>query len=220
MERKGRKHPCQAKLSGASAGASSSRQVGTASELRMHLCKSIQAMHPLGQRVTVVGPVRQPPSVQPQPSPSASPAALQPQHSSTDKAVPASPGSTVQEEGTAEKMAPSCLRPSPLRRSPLQRDPPSLPPPPPPVLHQQQPQPQRPMDSVPCVGPRAGGGAAPIVMEESLPITAKLRPERERMKKLAQEERQQAAQQMKIGPVQFLVQREIDMAIANQYGYP
>lgn len=56
-------------------------------------------------------------------------------------------------------------------------------------------------------------------MEESLPITAEQRPERERMKKLAQEERQRAARQMKIGPVQFLVQRETDMAIADQYGY-
>ena len=222
-ERKGRKRLCPAKLSGASAGASSSGQAGTASELRVHLCKSIQVVHPLGQRVTVVGPVRQPPSAQPQPSASTGPAALRPQDSGTDKAAPASPGSTGQKGGTAEKTAPSCLRPSPQRSSPLRRDPPSPPPPPPPpppVLHQQQPRPQRPGDFVPCVGPRAGGGAVPIVMEVSLPITAEQRPERERMKKLAQEERQRAAQQMKIGPVQFLVQREIDMAIADQYGYP
>ena len=39
------------------------------------------------------------------------------------------------------------------------------------------------------------------------------------MKKLAQEEWQQAAHRMKIGPMQFLVQREIDMAIADKYGY-
>ncbi|XP_048782256.1 protein piccolo-like [Lagopus muta] len=217
-ERKGRKHACQGRLSGAGAGVSSSGQAGTGSELRMHLHESIQAVHPLGQRVTAVGPVRQPPSVRPQPSASAGPAALQPQDSKTNKAEPTAPGSMAREECTAKRMAPSCPRPSLQRSSPLRRDPPS--PPPPAALHQQQPQPRRPMDFVPCVGPRAGGGAAPIVMEESLPITAEQRPERERMKKLAQEERQRAAQQMKIGPVQFLVQREIDMAIADQYGYP
>ncbi|XP_052525711.1 uncharacterized protein LOC128074163 [Tympanuchus pallidicinctus] len=208
-ERKGRKQPCQAKLSGAGAGAS---------ELRNHLQQCIQAVHPLGQRVTAVGPVRQPPSVQPQPSASAGPAALQPQDSHAHKAEPTAPGSTVQEEGAAKEATPSCPRPSPQRSSALQRDPP--PPPPPPALHQQQPQPRRPVDFVPCVGPQAGGGVIPLVMEESLPITAEQRPERERMKNLAQEERQRAAQQMKIGPVQFLVQREIDMAIADQYGYP
>ena len=217
-ERTGRKHPCQGKLPGASAGASGSGQAGTASELHLHLSESIQAVHPLGQRVTVVGPVRRPPSVQPQPSPSAGPTALRPQDGGTNKAAPAPPGSTVQEEGAAKKTAPSCPRPSQLRSSPLRRDPPSLPPPPP-VPHQQQPRPRRPVDFVPCVGPRAGGAAAPVVMEESLPITAEQRPERERMKKLAQEERQRAARQMKIGPVQFLVQRETDMAIADQYGY-
>ncbi|XP_031464730.1 uncharacterized protein LOC116238930 isoform X2 [Phasianus colchicus] len=212
-ERKGCKHLCQVKLSGASAGASSSGQVSTASELRVHLCESIQAVHPLGQRVTVVGPVRQPPSVQPQPRPSTVPAALYPQDSNTDKAVPAPPGSAVQKEDAAKKMAPSCLRPSLQRSSLLRSNPPSQ-------LHQQQPWPQHPVDSVPCVGPRVGSGAAPIVMEESLPITAEQQPKRERMKKLAQEERRRAAQQMKIGPVQFLLQREIDMAIADQYGYP
>ncbi|XP_031413538.1 nascent polypeptide-associated complex subunit alpha, muscle-specific form-like, partial [Meleagris gallopavo] len=219
-ERKGRKHPCQGKLPGASAGASGSGQAGTASELHLHLRESIQAVHPLGQRVTVVGPVRRPPSVQPQPSPSAGPAALRPQDGGADKAAPAPPGGTVREEGAAKKTAPSCPRPSPQRSSSLRRDPPSPSPPSPPVPHQQQPRPRRPVDFVPCVGPRAGGGAAPIVMEESLPITAEQRPERERMKKLAQEERQRAARQMKIGPVQFLVQRETDMAIADQYGYP
>ncbi|XP_052523083.1 uncharacterized protein C2orf78-like [Tympanuchus pallidicinctus] len=198
-------------------GASGS-QAGTASELRKHLQDCIQAVHPLGQRVTAVGPVRQPPSVQPQPSATAGPAALQPQGSHAVKAEPTAPGSTVQEEGAAKEAPPSCPRPSPQRSSELRRDPP--PPPPPPALPQQQPRPRRPVDSVPCVGPQAGGGVIPVVMEESLPITAEQRPERERMKKLAQEERQRAAQQMKIGPVQFLVQREIDMAIADQYGYP
>ncbi|XP_032302636.1 vegetative cell wall protein gp1-like isoform X5 [Coturnix japonica] len=211
-ERKGCKRPHQVKQPGANTGASSSGQKGTASELHVHLCESIQAVHPLGQRVTAVGPVRQPPSVQPQPTPSAGPAALQPQDRGPDKAVPAPPGSTARKEDAAKKTVQSCLRPSPRRSSFLQRDP--LP-----QLHQQQPRPQRPMDFVPCVGPRAGGRAVPRVLEESLPITAEQRLERERMKRLAQEERQRAAQQMKIGPVQFLVQREVDMAIADMYGY-
>ena len=59
----------------------------------------------------------------------------------------------------------------------------------------------------------------PRVLEKSRPITAEQRPKREHMKKLAQEERERAAHQMKIGPVQFLVQREIDMAVADDYGY-
>ncbi|XP_025010139.2 MAGE-like protein 2 isoform X2 [Gallus gallus] len=213
-ERKGRKHPHQVKPAGARTGASSSSgQAGTASELRRHLLESIQAVHPLGQRVTAVGPVHQPPSVQPQPTASAVPAGPQPQRGSTDKAVPAPPGTTVQVEDTAKKTAPSCLRPSPRRSSPLRRDPPSQ-------QHRQQPRPRRSVDFVPCVGPRAGGRAAHTALEESLPITPEQRPERERMKKLAQEERERAAHQMKIGPVQFLVQRAIDMAIADKYGYP
>ena len=57
-EGKGRRNPQQVKLSGASAGASRIRQAGAASELCMHLCASIQAVHPLGQRVTAVGPVQ------------------------------------------------------------------------------------------------------------------------------------------------------------------
>jgi len=61
----------QAKPAGASTGASSSRQVGNVSELRRHLLESIQALHPLGQRVMTVGPVHQPPSMQAQLSPSA-----------------------------------------------------------------------------------------------------------------------------------------------------
>ena len=211
-ERRGRRHPQQVKPSGASAGASSRVRAGAASELYMRLCASIQAVHPLGQRVTAVGPVHQPPSVQPQPTASAVPAGPQPQRGSTDKAVPAPPGTTVQVEDTAKKTAPSCLRPSPRRSSPLRRDPPSQ-------QHRQQPRPRRSVDFVPCVGPRAGGRAAHTALEESLPITPEQRPERERMKKLAQEERQRAAHQMKIGPVQFLVQREIDMAVADDYGY-
>lgn len=53
-----------------------------------------------------------------------------------------------------------------------------------------------------------------------MPITPQQRPERERLKKLAQEERQRAARQMKIGPVQFFVQRQKDHARAYYYGYP
>lgn len=79
------------------------------------------------------------------------------------------------------------------------------------------------MDYVPCVGPWAGGDAAPTPLEEqeeSVPITPQQRPEPERLKKLAQEQRQRAAHQMKIGPVQFFVQRQKDHAIAYYYGYP
>lgn len=53
-----------------------------------------------------------------------------------------------------------------------------------------------------------------------MPITPQQRPERERLKKLAQEERQRAARHMKIGPVQFFVQRQKDHARAYYYGYP
>ena len=86
-----------------------------------------------------------------------------------------------------------------------------------------QPPAQPRVDYVPCVGPWAGGDAAPTPLEEqeeSVPITPQQRPERERLKKLAQEERQRAAHQMKIGPVQFIVQRQKDRAIAKYYGYP
>eukprot|EP00076_Gallus_gallus_P046006 XP_025011544.1 uncharacterized protein LOC112533536 [Gallus gallus] len=178
----------------------------------MRLCASIQAVHPLGQRVTAVGPVRQPPSVQPQPTPSAGPAALQPQHSATNKAAPAPPRTTAREEDAAKKMAPRVLRPSLQRISLLWRHPPSSS-----QLHHRQPRPQHLLH---FVGRRRGGRATvPRVLEKSRPITAEQRPKREHMKKLAQEERQRAAHQMKIGPVQFLVQREIDMAVADDYGY-
>eukprot|EP00075_Anas_platyrhynchos_P014466 XP_027303719.1 arginine-glutamic acid dipeptide repeats protein-like [Anas platyrhynchos] len=60
----------------------------------------------------------------------------------------------------------------------------------------------------------------PTPLEESVPITPQQRPEWERLKKLAQEERQRAAHQMKIGPVQFFVQRQKDHARAYSYGYP
>ena len=142
-ERRGRRHPQQVKPSGASAGASSRVRAGAASELYMRLCASIQAVHPLGQRVTAVGPVRQPPSVQPQPTPSAGPAALQPQHSATNKAAPAPPRTTAREENAAKKMAPSCLRPSLQRSSLLWRHPPSSS-----QLHHRQPRPQHPLHFV------------------------------------------------------------------------
>ncbi|XP_038022965.2 uncharacterized protein [Anas platyrhynchos] len=72
----------------------------------------------------------------------------------------------------------------------------------------------RPQDRL-C--PQASGAKT---LEESVPITPQQRPERERLKKLAQEERQRAAHQMKIGPVQFFVQRQKDHARAYSYGYP
>jgi len=78
-------------------------------------------------------------------------------------------------------------------------------------------------DYVPCVGPWAGGDAAPTPLEEqesSVPITPQQRPERERLKKLAQEERQRAAHHMRIGPGQFFEQRQKDHARAYSYGYP
>ena len=53
-----------------------------------------------------------------------------------------------------------------------------------------------------------------------MPITREQRPEQERMKKLAQEEQEQAPLQMSLGQLQFFVQRETDMEIANQYGLP
>ena len=119
---------------------------------------------------------------------------------------------TAREEDAAKKMAPSCLRPSLQRSSTLWRHPPSSS-----QLHHQQPRPLHPLH---FVGRQRGGSATvPRVLEKSRPITAEQRPNRELMKKLAQEERQRAAHQMKIGPVQFLVQREIDMAVADDYGY-
>ncbi|XP_071882959.1 uncharacterized protein [Anas platyrhynchos] len=78
-------------------------------------------------------------------------------------------------------------------------------------------------DYVPCVGPWAGGDAAPTPLEEqesSVPITPQQRPERERLKKLAQEERQRATHHMRIGPGQFFEQRQKDHARAYSYGYP
>lgn len=53
-----------------------------------------------------------------------------------------------------------------------------------------------------------------------MPITPEQRPDRERRKKLAQDERERAALQMSLAQLQLFVQRETDMEIANQYGYP
>ena len=69
----------------------------------------------------------------------------------------------------------------------------------------------------------AGPHAAPTPLqqqEDSAPITPEQRPDRERRKKLAQDERERAALQMSLAQLQLFVQRETDMEIANQYGYP
>ncbi|GAB0199659.1 serine/arginine repetitive matrix protein 1-like [Grus japonensis] len=70
-----------------------------------------------------------------------------------------------------------------------------------------------------------GGGhtaePTPLVeQEESVPITLEQQPEWEHVKKLAQEERQRAALQMSLGQLQVFVQRESNMEIANEHGYP
>ncbi|XP_037663501.1 uncharacterized protein C2orf78-like [Choloepus didactylus] len=54
----------------------------------------------------------------------------------------------------------------------------------------------------------------------SKPITEEQRPEREAMKRKAQQERENAAKYTSLGKVQFFVQREKDMEIADYYGYP
>ncbi|XP_007933080.1 uncharacterized protein C2orf78-like [Orycteropus afer afer] len=53
----------------------------------------------------------------------------------------------------------------------------------------------------------------------STPITEEQRPEREAMKRKAQRERENAAKYTSLGKVQFFVQREKDMEIAQYYGY-
>ncbi|MBZ3877877.1 hypothetical protein SUZIE_145140 [Sciurus carolinensis] len=52
----------------------------------------------------------------------------------------------------------------------------------------------------------------------STPITEEQRPEREAMKKKAQQERENAAK-YPLGRVQFFIEREREMEIANYYGY-
>ncbi|XP_039096088.1 uncharacterized protein C2orf78 homolog isoform X2 [Hyaena hyaena] len=53
----------------------------------------------------------------------------------------------------------------------------------------------------------------------SKPITEEQRPEREAMKRQAQQERENAAKYTSLGKVQFFIEREKDMEIARYYGY-
>ncbi|XP_044910349.1 uncharacterized protein C2orf78 homolog isoform X2 [Felis catus] len=53
----------------------------------------------------------------------------------------------------------------------------------------------------------------------SKPITKEQRPEREAMKRQAQQERENAAKYTSLGKVQFFIEREKDMEIARYYGY-
>uniref|UniRef100_A0A8D0UQ25 DUF4629 domain-containing protein n=1 Tax=Sus scrofa TaxID=9823 RepID=A0A8D0UQ25_PIG len=53
----------------------------------------------------------------------------------------------------------------------------------------------------------------------SKPITKEQRPEREAMKRKAQQERENAAKYTSLGKVQFFIEREKDMEIARYYGY-
>ncbi|XP_012870039.1 PREDICTED: uncharacterized protein C2orf78-like [Dipodomys ordii] len=54
---------------------------------------------------------------------------------------------------------------------------------------------------------------------ESDPISKELRPEREAMKRRAQQERGKAAKNTFVGKIPFFHQRQIDMEIAQYYGY-
>nr|XP_035128201.2 uncharacterized protein C2orf78-like [Callithrix jacchus] len=54
---------------------------------------------------------------------------------------------------------------------------------------------------------------------ESTPITKEQRPEREAMKRKAQQERENAAKYTSLGKLQFFIQREKDMEISEFYGY-
>ncbi|KAK2092691.1 hypothetical protein P7K49_029220 [Saguinus oedipus] len=54
---------------------------------------------------------------------------------------------------------------------------------------------------------------------ESTPITKEQRPEREAMKRKAQQERENAAKYTSLGKLQFFIQREKDMEISEYYGY-
>ncbi|XP_064227420.1 uncharacterized protein C2orf78-like [Aotus nancymaae] len=58
--------------------------------------------------------------------------------------------------------------------------------------------------------------SGPVV---STPITKQQRPEREAMKRKAQQERENAAKYTSLGKLQFFIQREKDMAISQYYGY-
>ena len=198
-------------------------------DLKAHLLSSIQSFHPLGRRVKVVGPVRQPLHPEPQagpsvprrvPSslraalrPSAVPAASKCPTEGKKDATPAVTSSSEERtRATTKPQQPSRLPPSatggqtPRERLPQQRHTP----------------PHPPADSLLPLRPRWVLRAQPTPLEEqeaSVPITAQQRPQRERMKKLAQEERERAALQTSLGQLQFFVQRETDMRIADEYGY-
>ncbi|XP_032127923.1 uncharacterized protein C2orf78 homolog [Sapajus apella] len=58
--------------------------------------------------------------------------------------------------------------------------------------------------------------SGPVV---STPITKEQRPEREAMKRKAQQERENAAKYTSLGKLQFFIQREKDMEISQYYGY-
>ncbi|KAL0621577.1 hypothetical protein AAY473_009907 [Plecturocebus cupreus] len=58
--------------------------------------------------------------------------------------------------------------------------------------------------------------SGPVV---STPITQEQRPEREAMKRKAQQERENAAKYTSLGKLQFFIQREKDMEISEYYGY-
>lgn len=53
----------------------------------------------------------------------------------------------------------------------------------------------------------------------STPITKEQRPEREAMKKKAQQEREKAAKNIALGKSHFFIEREKDMAFSRYYGY-
>ena len=66
--------------------------------------------------------------------------------------------------------------------------------------------------------------AAPTPLEEQeqpVPITPEQRPQQERVKMLDQEQQEWAALQVSLGHhLQVFVQREIDMQMADEHGYP
>ncbi|KAI5265305.1 hypothetical protein MUG91_G1651n1 [Manis pentadactyla] len=55
--------------------------------------------------------------------------------------------------------------------------------------------------------------------EVSEPVTEEQRPEREAMKRQAQQERENAAKYTSLGKIQFFIEREKEMEIADSYGY-
>ncbi|XP_064228161.1 uncharacterized protein C2orf78-like [Aotus nancymaae] len=63
---------------------------------------------------------------------------------------------------------------------------------------------------------RAPDISGPVV---STPITKEQRPEREAMKRKAQQERENAAKYTSLGKLQFFIQREKDMEISQYYSY-